>query len=82
MNVKFRILWFEDTKTWLKNEKENVEDLLREHCLVPEIDCFDGDEINVERITDRKYDLILMDYMLAEEKTGDTIAQIIRSHEV
>ncbi len=82
MNVKFRVLWFEDNPNWLKIEKENVEDLLREHCLIPEIDCFDGEEIDAERITDRQYDLILMDYMLAEEKTGDAVARIIRSHKV
>ena len=82
MNVKFRVLWFEDTLTWLRNEKENVEELLKEHYLVPEIDCFDGEEIDEEKITDKKYDLILMDYMLAEEKTGDFIAKTIRSHKV
>lgn len=82
MNVKFRILWFEDTPAWLKNEKENVEELLQEHYLIPEIDCFDGEDIDEGKITDNKYDLILMDYMLAEEKTGDAIAQIIRSNKV
>lgn len=82
MNVKFRVLWFEDTRDWFKNEKENVEDLLRNHCLVPEIDWFDGEDITEEKITDPKYDLILMDYMLAEEKKGDEIAHIIRSHKV
>ena len=82
MNVKFRILWFEDTPTWLETEKENVEDLLKAHCLVPEIECYDGDEICEEKITDSKYDLILMDYKLAEEKNGDDIARTIRSHKV
>lgn len=82
MNVKFRVLWFEDSPTWLKNEKENVEDLLKKFYLVPEIDCFDGEKIDEEIITDRKYDLILMDYKLAEEETGDYIAKLIRSHKV
>ena len=82
MNVKFRILWFEDSSTWLKTEKENVEELLEAHCLVPEIDCYDGEEISEEKITDSKYDLILLDYKLEEETTGDVIARSIRSHKV
>lgn len=81
MNCKFKILWFEDDYSWFKMEKNRIVLLLNQHCLVAEIERKDGYEFNVDSLLDSSYDLILMDYKLAET-TGNEIILQIRSSDI
>ena len=79
MNTTFKILWFEDEPAWFNMEKLRIEEILRTHYLIPVIERRDGDDFDLEELTGNDYDLIFMDYKLAEGKTGDTIVAAIRN---
>ena len=79
MNTTFKILWFEDEPAWFNMEKLRIEGILRTHYLIPVIERRDGDDFDLEELTGNDYDLIFMDYKLAEGTTGDTIVAAIRN---
>lgn len=79
MNTTFKILWFEDEPVWFNMEKLRIEGILKTHYLIPVIERRDGDDFDLEELTGNDYDLIFMDYKLAEGKTGDTIVAAIRN---
>lgn len=82
MNTKFKILWFEDEPAWFNMEKLRIEGILKTHYLVPDIEWRDGDGFNLEELTGNDFDLIFMDYKLAEGITGDTIVAAIRNSDI
>lgn len=82
MNTFFKILWFEDEVTWFNMEKLRINSILQEHYLVPEIVRKDGDDFDISEITGNEYDLIMMDYKLAAEATGDIIVSAIRQNDI
>ena len=82
MNTTFKILWFEDEPAWFNMEKLRIEEILRTHYLIPVIERRDGDDFDLEELTGNDYDLIFMDYKLAEGKTGDTIVAAIRNSDI
>lgn len=82
MNTVFKILWFEDEVSWFNMEKMRINAILKDHYLISEIDRKDGDDFDINEVTGNEYDLILMDYMLAEGTTGDTIVSAIRRNDI
>ena len=82
MNTIFKILWFEDEQTWYKMEKLHVEGILNTHYLIPEIIRKNGDDFNIDELTGNDFDLILMDFKLANEVTGDTIVAALRESSI
>ena len=82
MNTTFKILWFEDEPVWFNMEKLRIEGILKTHYLIPVIERRDGDDFDLEELTGNDYDLIFMDYKLAERKTGDTIVAAIRNSDI
>ena len=82
MNTVFKILWFEDEVSWFNMEKMRINAILKDHYLIPEIDRKDGDDFDINEVTGNEYDLILMDYKLAEGTTGDTIVSAIRRNDI
>ena len=71
MNTSFRILWFEDEPTWFNMEKLRIEDILRTHYLTPFITRKSGDDFDISTLTSNNFDLILMDYKLADGSAGE-----------
>ena len=82
MNTTFKILWFEDELTWFNMERMRVESILKTHYLVPAIMRKDGDNFDIDELTSNDYDLILMDFKLADGTTGDTIVAALRENNV
>lgn len=82
MNTFFRILWFEDEVSWYNMEKIRINSILQEHYLTPEIVRKDGDGFDISELTGNDYDLIMMDYKLAAEATGDIIVSAIRQNDI
>ena len=82
MNTFFKILWFEDEVTWFNMERLRINSILQEHYLIPEIVRKDGDDFDVNELTGNDYDLIIMDYKLAEGTTGDTVVTAIRENNI
>lgn len=82
MNTFFRILWFEDEVSWYNMEKIRINSILQEHYLTPEIVRKDGDDFDISELTGNDYDLIIMDYKLAEGTTGDTVVAGIRENNI
>lgn len=82
MNTTFKILWFEDEPAWFNMEKLQIEDILKIHCPLPVIERRDGDDFDLEELIGNDYDLIFMDYKLAEGTNGDTIAAAIRNSNI
>lgn len=82
MNTVFKILWFEDEVSWYNMEKIRINNILQEHYLTPQIVRKDGDDFDITELTGNDYDLILMDYKLAEGTTGDTVVSAIRRNNI
>ncbi len=82
MNTVFKILWYEDTPTWYNMAKPRVEEILERHYLIPKIVNKDGDGFDISEITGNEYDLILMDFALADELTGDRIVLALRQQNI
>lgn len=82
MNTTFKILWFEDELAWFNMEKIKVKRILDEHYLKPQIDRKYGDDFNIQEVIGNDYDLILMDFQLAEGVTGDAIVAEIRNSNI
>lgn len=82
MNTMFKILWFEDEPAWYNMEKMRIEDILKTYYLIPEIIRKDGDDFNVDELMGNDYDLILMDFKLADGVTGDTIVAALRENNI
>ena len=82
MNTTFKILWFEDELAWYRMEELRIERILKEHYLQLQIDRKDGDDFNIQELIGNDYDLILMDFQLAEGITGDTIVAEIRNSNI
>lgn len=82
MNTYFKILWFEDEVTWFNMERLRINSILKEHYLIPEIVRKDGDDFDISELTGNDYDLIIMDYKLAEGMTGDKVVTAIRENNI
>lgn len=82
MNTLFKILWFEDEVFWYNMERLRINVILQEHYLTPQIVRKNGDDFDIAELTGNDYDLILMDYKLAEGTTGDTIVSAIRKNNI
>lgn len=82
MNTTFKILWFEDEFTWYNMERLRVVDILTTHYLIPSIVRKDGDDFNIHELIGNDYDLILMDFKLANGVTGDTIVSALRENDI
>ena len=82
MNTLFKILWFEDEVFWYNMESLRINTILQEHYLTPQIVRKNGDDFDIAELTGNDYDLILMDYKLAEGTTGDTIVSAIRKNNI
>lgn len=82
MNNKFKILWFEDEVTWYRMELLRIVAILKEHSLIPEIVRREGDEYDLSELFGNDFDLIFMDFKLAEGATGDRIVAAIRKNDI
>lgn len=82
MNTIFRILWFEDELSWFRMEQMYIKNILNKHYLIPDIVRKDGGNFDISELLGNDYDLILMDYKLAEGTTGDTIVSAIRKNDI
>lgn len=82
MNTIFKILWFEDELAWFNMEKLHVESVLAKHALKPQITRKTGEDFSLEEIKGNEYDLILMDFILADGATGDEIVSALRENSI
>lgn len=82
MNTTFKILWFEDELTWFRMEEVHIRDILSTHFLEPLIIRKDGDDFDIQELLGNDYDLILMDYKLADGMTGDIIVSQLRKNNI
>ena len=82
MNTAFKILWFEDEVSWYNMERLRINAILQAHYLTSEIVRKDGDDFDITELTGNDYDLIIMDYKLAEGTTGDTVVSAIRKNNI
>ena len=83
MNCYFNILWFEDEVAWFTpNERKLRELLLESHNLLLKVKRLRSGDFDDSLLAGNNYDLILMDYKLATDETGEKIIKRIRSHDV
>lgn len=82
MNNTFKILWFEDEVTWFRMEQTRIKDILNKHDLIPNIIRKNGDDFEISELLGNDFDLILMDFKLAEGTTGDIIVTAIRENNI
>lgn len=81
MNRFFNILWFEDELSWFNMEQRRVEQIIKDHCLIPEITRKSGDDFDISEVCDNRSDLIVVDFQLTGT-TGTNIISAIRANSV
>lgn len=82
MNYVFNVLWFEDNHGWFKLGKSKLESITEEHCLKCNVKQNRSSNLDTEMLKSTKYDLILMDYDLASNITGEHVIASIRDENV
>lgn len=82
MKCEFKILWFEDNYIWFESALKVVQSCISEHKLNPNIIRETGIDFDASKICNQDFDLIIMDYKLADGKFGDKIASLIREQKV
>lgn len=82
MNNVFKILWFEDEVEWYKMEEISVYEIFKPLCLLPKIVRKDGTDFQLDELKNNNFDLIVMDYGLAEEIRGTRLAEDIRNNNI
>lgn len=81
MKLQYKILWFEDNSSWFDTVKAFINEFLDENGFELVEDHYKGSvESIIEIVSQKHYDLILMDFNLEGTK-GDEIIEIIRSHD-
>lgn len=78
MNLGFNILWIDDDREFFDNWVDHVKDVLCNYNLLPIIDFKKYLLDNEAQSIKNKYDLILIDYNLSNDRYGTEIIQAIR----
>lgn len=82
MNTQFFILWYEDDQSWRRASKNQIEEVLLEHNLNPVFTYKTGADVSNEHLWSNEFDLILMDFKLANGSDGGEIIKSIRSIDI
>jgi len=83
MNCAFKVLWLEDEPDWYRALCENVKEHLSEkYGLLLETQRYSGDDFNIEDFKKNSFDLIFVDYTLAEGIRGNEIIENIRNCQI
>lgn len=82
MNTQFYILWYEDDQSWRRASKNQIEEVLLEHNLNPVFTYKTGADVSNEHLWSNEFDLILMDFKLANGSDGGEIIKSIRSIDI
>ncbi|MCK5040146.1 MAG: response regulator [Candidatus Aenigmarchaeota archaeon] len=78
MNLKYRILWVEDDTDWVESEIEFIESYLKKYGFILE---YKNPE-KYEKYDFSKFDIIVVDYELADEEQGQDVIEKIRKQEL
>lgn len=83
MNLKYKVLWFDNDSDWVKSIESQVEELVEELGFLYESEIRNSGA-NLDDITLDNYDIILMDLNLEDEESGngDVLIDKIRSFDV
>lgn len=84
MKIKYRIIWFEDDKKWLKSAIPFVEENLTDKGFEPIIDIFESVRKIPQSLWNKinRSDVIVMDLKLRKGFSGDKIIRQIRDNNV
>lgn len=79
MKLNYRVLWIENDSEWVESIREEIEEIISDFGLEPDITNKPSGEDNLSY---NGYDLILMDLALANDESGDALISRIRSLEI
>lgn len=82
MNCDFKILWFEDDPEWYEMQSERIAEKINCHCLHEKITRKTDNDFKIEELLSNNYDLILMDYRLAQGANGSDVIKQIRGNKI
>lgn len=80
MNVNFKLVWFENEDSAYDAHIDEIESIIREFHLIPDVQRYRCDEYSVEIIEDS--DLILADYDLGTDNSVNIINNAIRKNDI
>jgi hypothetical protein len=76
--MRFRIFWVDDTQSWVRSIKDQVEEVFTSHDFLPEIHCFEDAEDARSPILSAYADLILVDCNLPNNLRGEDFIKSLR----
>lgn len=79
MRLTYNILWFENDEDYIASARQVIEGFLDDLGFSLEVESYSGSTFDEVVVGNEKWNLILMDYDLGEEKTGDRVIETIRS---
>ena len=80
MNVNFKLVWFENEDSAYDAHIDEIESIIREFHLIPDVQRYRCDEYSVDIIEDS--DLILADYDLGTDNSVNIINNAIRKRDI
>jgi len=78
--MKFRIIWIDDSKIWVKSVQAEVEEAFEKYDFAPTIDWFQETETAKKLILEGYADLILVDCNLPGDSSGDEFIKSLRKN--
>ncbi len=81
MDLTYEILWIDDRKDAVKGHKEQTEEYLEELGFIPQINLVNPIEEKEIHLTSDKWNLIIIDYKLTNNRTGTDLIDKIRRNE-
>ena len=76
--MKFKIIWIDDSKDWIRSIQEEIEGIFYSYKFVPEIKLHQEPESASKLILSTYTDLILVDYNFSEDMKGDLFIKQLR----
>ncbi|WP_278466393.1 response regulator [Gimesia maris] len=78
MRLNYRIIWIDDTPTWVDSIEIKISEHLESFDYFPKIEIHDNGDTLIENCSDPDLDLIIIDYNLSHGKKGDALIKKIR----
>jgi CheY-like chemotaxis protein len=82
MQLRYKILWFEDEKDFANSYFDELKEFIEDMGFLYEDPSVKSDDTDFDKIKFTDYDIILMDYALSTSVTGGTIIKKIRNLEI
>ncbi|VAX09719.1 hypothetical protein MNBD_GAMMA25-1237 [hydrothermal vent metagenome] len=78
--MKYRIIWIDDSQTWVRSVKDELIEIFEEHDFAPEVEVYQRIDLARSPIDNNYVDLIIVDCNLPDNMSGDQFIRELREN--